>query len=162
MISKAMNAKLNEQITHEFHASQIYLAMACQFEQMGLKMLAKHFRAQTAEERDHALKILDYVQEVGGIVRLEGIPAPAHEYPSVPAALEASLGHEHKVTRQIHDIVALADRENDYATRSFMKWFVDEQVEEVGSMEYLVQVAKMAGQNLLHLESVVARIAKNQ
>ena len=46
-LSKAMNTKLNEQITSELYSSQVYLAMACLFEDMGLKMLAKLYRKQT-------------------------------------------------------------------------------------------------------------------
>ena len=43
-ISKKMNTQLNRQITHEFEASQSYLAMSCQFDSIGLKSLAKHFQ----------------------------------------------------------------------------------------------------------------------
>jgi len=158
MISKKMNQKLNEQITHEFNASQIYLAMACQFDGMGLKVLAGYFRKQTAEEREHALKILDYVLDVNGEVELLAIPAPQKSYASVQAAIDAALAHEKKVTQQIHDLVTLADEEKDYASRSFLKWFVDEQVEEVSTIGHLSQVASMAGNNLLLLEAYVARM----
>src|SRR5690606_953691 len=61
LISTAMNAKLNDQITHEFGASQAYLAMACQFDTLGLRHLRDHFRRQTEEERGHALKFLDFI-----------------------------------------------------------------------------------------------------
>lgn len=160
MISPAMSTKLNEQVTHEFVASQTYLAMACMFEDMGLKMLARFFRKQTEEEREHALKILDYVLEVGSKITLQAVGAPRGEYPSVSAAIEAALEHEKRVTRQIHDMVALADTENDYPTRSFLQWFVDEQVEEVSSMTHLLQMAKLAGPNLLQFEGYIARLLK--
>jgi len=155
-ISDAMNTKLNEQIKHEFGASQAYLAMACMFADMGLESLAMFFRKQTEEERQHALKILDYVLEIGGKVKIHALEAPTHEYPTAAAAIEAALAHEHKVTRQIHDLVALADKDNDYPTRSFLQWFVDEQVEEVSSMDHLAKIARMASQtSLLHLDAYV-------
>jgi ferritin len=160
-ISQAMNAKLNEQITNEFFASQLYLSMACMFESMSLKVLAGWFRKQTEEERSHALKILGYVLDIGGQVAVQAVPQPGHEWPSVLAAIEAAVGHEVKVTGQIHALVALAEQEKDYATRSFLKWFVDEQVEEVQSTSYLRDVAKMAGDRLLHLEAAVAQIRKD-
>ncbi|MCG3126121.1 MAG: Ferritin BfrB [Phycisphaerae bacterium] len=161
MISDAMNALLNEQVTHEFGASQAYLAMACKFDQMALKNLASYFRKQTEEERGHALKLLDYVLEVGGRVTLKAIPAPQHEFPTVKAAIEAALAHENRVTQQIHELVVLAEKEKDFATRSFLQWFVDEQVEEVSSMSHLVQLAELAGPNLLQLEAVVVRATEN-
>lgn len=158
MIPAAVCAKLNEQITHELNASQKYLAMACQFDGMGLKSLAGLFRKQTEEERGHALKILDYLLEVGAPVTLAPIPAPQAEFPTVVAAIDAAVDHEKLVTRQIHDLVTLAEKEKDYPTRSFLQWYVDEQVEEVSSMSQLAQVARLARDNLLQLDGYVARL----
>jgi len=159
-ISEAMNKKLNTQITNEFLASQIYLSMACMFEDMGLRNLARVFRKQTEEERGHALKILDYVLENEGKVRLQAIPEPPAEWSTVTDAIAAALAHERKVTGQINELVALADQEKDYATRSFLNWFVDEQVEEVNSMSSLLQAAKLAGDRLLQLEAYIAHMIK--
>jgi ferritin len=159
-LSKAMNGKLNDQITNEFFASQVYLAMACMFDDLGLKMLAKLFRKQTEEERTHALKILDYVAAVQGTVKLDVIPEPTAKYRTVQAAIDAALAHEHKVTDQIHALVALAEKEKDYETQSFLKWFVDEQVEEVDSQVHLSQIARMAGDHLLAIEAYIAHTMK--
>ena len=155
LISKAMNTKLNDQIANELGASQAYLAMACMFEDLGLKALAAHFRRQTEEERGHALKIIDYVINVSGVVKLGALTAPKSDYPTAKAAIDAALKHELKVTSDINDLMALAEKERDYAPRSFLQWFVDEQVEEVSSMEHLLRIAEMAGVNLLQLESYV-------
>lgn len=161
-ISKTMSAKLNQQITSEFYSSQIYLQMACMCRSMSLDRLAAFFRAQAAEEREHALKILDYVLEVGSTVKLGQIAAPRATWPSVVAALKEALGHEQKVTAQINALVALAEKEKDYATRSFLNWYVDEQVEEEASFGQLVDVATMAGKNLLQLESYVGHLLANR
>jgi ferritin len=161
-LSEAMNAKLNEQITNELNASQIYLAMACMFDDMGLRNMSRLFRAQADEERGHAMKILGYVPEAEGKVTLQAIPAPPAEWPSVEAAVEEALKHERKVTGQINNLVALADQEKDYASRSFLNWFVDEQVEEVGSMSSLLQATKLAGKNLLQLEAYVGHMLANR
>lgn len=152
MISKAMNAKLNEQITNELGASQTYLAMSCMFKDMGLNVLAKLFRKQTEEERMHALKILDYVLDVGAQVEIGALAAPPMKYPSVVTTIDAALNHERKVTQQIHDLVSLAEQEKDWSTRSFLQWYVDEQVEEISTMTQLAQLAKLAGEDLLKLE----------
>jgi ferritin len=161
-ISDAMTGKLNEQVTNEFGASQTYLAMACGFELQGLKILAGYFRRQTEEERSHALKIVDYLLDQGALVELAPLPVPKGDYRSVPAAIDAAVKHEERVTKQINDLMALAIQEKDYATQSFLKWFVDEQVEEISTMTHLAQVAKMAGPNLLQLEAYVARLAETK
>lgn len=158
MIPATVANKLNEQVAHEMNASQKYLAIACQFDGQGLKSLAGLFRKQAEEERGHALKILDYLLEVGAVVALAPIAAPQADFATVVAAIDAAVEHEQLVTRQIHDLVALSEKEKDYATRSFLQWYVDEQVEEVSSMSQLAQVARLARENLLQLDGYVARL----
>ena len=153
MISKTMSAKLSAQITAEFSAAHNYLAMACAFSDMGLKILAKYFSQQSDEEREHAMKILGYLQEVGGTVKLDAIGKPTGSYGSVESIVRAALKSEEDVTAMINDLMALAESENDYATRSFLNWFVDEQVEEVSSMTDLLSLVNMAGQNMLQVEA---------
>jgi ferritin len=154
MISAKMNAKLNQQITAEFSASHEYLAMACAFEEMGLKALSQFFHGQSSEERAHGAKLLKYILEVGGNVALDAIPKPAADTSSAKTILEAALAAEIKVTELVHNLVALAEEEKDYATRSFLQWYVDEQVEEVSTMRDLVQFEEMS-KDLFHLETRV-------
>jgi bacterioferritin B len=154
-ISKAMNAKLNEQITAEFAASHKYLAMACAFDGMGLKYLRNRFFKQQEEEHGHAMKVLRYVLEVGGTVKPEGAPKPKSDYKSVGEMVKAAVESEEHVTRLIHELVALAEKEHDYATRSFLNWFVDEQVEEISTMTDLLRIVELAGDNVLQVEGFV-------
>lgn len=156
-LSKTLNTKLNEQVTHEFFASQLYLSMAFMFDDQGLQMLSKLYQKQAEEERGHALKIAKYMQDVEGKVTLQAIPQPASEFRSPLAAIEAALEHERKVTQQIHDLVGLAEQEKDYATRTFLNWFVDEQVEEVDTQLKLAQIARMVGDRYVQLEAYVAQ-----
>lgn len=155
MISQSMNAKLNEQITAEFSAAHSYLAMACAFDRMGLKVLAKRFVEQYDEEREHAMKIVKYIQEVGGSVVVESIGKPNADYKDAKAIIQAALESEKHITQMINDLVALAESEKDYASRSFLDWFVNEQVEEVASMTDLLNLVKLAGGNMLQVETRV-------
>ena len=152
-VSGTMVKQLNAQIAAEFAASHAYLAMSCELGSMGLKVLSSFFAKQVEEERDHALKIIKYLQEVGGTVCLEAVEKPRDAYGDLTAIAEAALKSEEHVTKLIHDLVELAETEKDYPTRSFLNWFVDEQVEEVATMTELVQMVKLAGNNLLQLES---------
>ncbi len=155
MISEAMNAKLNDQVTAEFGAAHKYLSMACVFDRMGLKILCARFIEQYEEELDHAMRIVHYLREVGGTVKLEGVTKPPADFKSVEQIVQAALDSEWDITRKINDLVTLADSEKDYATRSFLKWFVDEQVEEVSSMSDLLTLVKLAGPNILQVEARV-------
>jgi len=163
LISQLMNQRLNEQITNELGASHAYMGMASAFDKMGLKLLSKRFEQQSDEERGHAMKILKYIQDIGGTVMLDAIPKPQPVNPVPRAVVEAALQSELTVTRQIYDLVSLAEQERDYATRSFLQWFVDEQVEEVDQMSELLQLMTIAGEaNLLTVESRLAALMEQQ
>ena len=148
-----MNKELNRQITMELSAAHKYLAMTCAFEQMGLKVLSQRFRQQAAEENEHAMKIVDYLHEVGAAVELDEIPKPSGDFDTAKAVVKAALDSELAVTKSINELMGLAEDEKDYATRSFLQWFVDEQVEEVSSMEDLRALVELAGENLLQVEA---------
>src|SRR3972149_4241782 len=105
MISTAMNAKLNDQIGAEFAAAHAYLAMSCAFDRMALKVLAKRFLKQHDEEREHAMKILHYVQEVGGTVSLEAIAKPQKDYKNMEAIVSTALQNEKDITTKINDLM---------------------------------------------------------
>jgi len=158
LISKTMNDRLNQQVTVEFSAAHMYLAMACAFDAMGLKIMAQRFLQQDEEERGHAMKLLKYIMDVGGRVALEGIPASSADLSTAQSIVQASLDAELKVTRDYNEMTALAEQEKDYATRSFLQWFVDEQVEEVSSMSDLLRLIEMAKGNMLQVELRVAHL----
>ena len=136
--------RLNEQVKNEFHASWLYMAMAFALEDMNLKGFANWFYAQADEEREHAMKIANYIMDQGGQVTLTELPKPKTEYKSVEEIVKGALDHELKVTKQINEIAMMAEKESDLATRQFMAWFIDEQVEEVSSVTNLLEMVKMA------------------
>lgn len=161
LISEKMSAALNKQVNNELHASYLYLGMAMAFHDMGLKVFAGRFHQQSEEERGHAGKIMKYIQDVGASVKLESIEKPKCDCGSAASIIRAALEAEMTVTKQINDLVALAEAEKDYASRSFLQWFVDEQVEEVSSMQELLQWVEMAGEkNLFVLENRIAATMK--
>ena len=154
MISDKMEARLNEQVINEYFAFWTYKAMALSLEDMGLKVFAKWFHMQSAEEKEHAEKIAGYILDQGGKVTLTDLEAPKTDYASCREILEVALAHEVKVTKQVNDIVDMANGEKDHATRKFADWFVEEQVEEVASVNEVLDLVKHAKEfgQLLMLE----------
>jgi ferritin len=145
MLSETVQQALNKQITYEFSASHAYMAMAAYFESLNLAGFASWFRVQSDEEREHAERIFDYVVDRGGRVALGALPEPQSEFANPLDAMEHALQHERNVTAAIHTIYALATRENDYATQSMLKWFIDEQVEEEKNADDVIQRLKLIG-----------------
>lgn len=147
LISKEMQAKANEQVGNELLASHQYVAIATYFDGEGLPSLAKHFYAQSVEERDHAMRFVKYLVDADAEVRIPTIPAPQAKFKNAIEAVSLALQSEMKVTRQISALVDLAVKQKDHSSKNMLEWFVNEQREEVASMDTLLRMVKRAGES---------------
>lgn len=158
LISETMNQAINEQIGSELGASNQYLNVAAYFSRDGLPELADFFFRQSDEEREHALRFVNFLLDAGGHVEVPAIDEAPTDIGSAVDAVQRSLDWELTVTRQINDLMDLAVDEKDHTSQQFLRWFVDEQLEEVSTMEELLSVVRRAGDNLLLAEQYVARL----
>jgi ferritin len=159
-LSSKLEKALNDQINLEFCSAYAYLGMAAYFDQTAFTGFAKWMQVQSKEELDHANRFFQYVVERGGKVTLQTIPQPKCEYKSPLEAFKASLGHEQKVSAAICAIYELATAEKDYPTHSFLKWFLDEQVEEEKSVSEMIAKLELVGDNhngLFHLDKLASK-----
>jgi ferritin len=63
-----------------------------------------------------------------------------------------------RVSEQIHALVEMAKAESDFTTDNFLQWFIQEQLEEVASMDNLLRIVRRAGEGgLLRVEEYLAR-----
>lgn len=147
MLNKKIEAAFNEQMNAEMYSAYLYLSMGAYFESTGMAGFANWMRVQAQEEMVHALKFFDHINERGGRVRLKAIDGPENEWDSPVAAFEHVYEHEQKVTGLINNLVNLAVEEKDHASRSFLQWFVDEQVEEEDSASTVLDRLKLIGDN---------------
>ncbi len=156
MIGDRVEAALNEQIVHEFYASQYYLSMSAHFERTGFPGFARWMRVQSDEEREHALRIFDFVNDREGRVTVGQIDAPPSGFGSPLEVFQAALAHERKVTALIGDLYRLAVEKADYPTQVMLQWFINEQVQEEKIASDIVDRLRLAGDNksaLLLLET---------
>jgi len=128
--SQALVNLLNEQICNELQSHAIYLAMSAWFETTPFKGFAAKYYAAALEEHGHAMRIYQYLADRDGKIRILAIPEPPFEYDSVVEAAKAALTQERHVSEQIRRIYAKAQEVEDFETLAFLKWFLDEQVEE--------------------------------
>jgi ferritin len=145
VLGKAVEDAMNEQIKNELFSAYQYLSMAAYCESENLPGFAQWMRAQSLEETQHAVKFYDFILDRSGRVVLHGIDGPVVEFGSPLEVFERALEHEKKVTAMINDLYGLAARENDYASQTFLQWFVTEQVEEEKNAEDVVETLKMIG-----------------
>ena len=153
-ISKAMADLMSAQVGNELGASNQYIQIATFFDGKSLSRLAKFFYAQAEEEREHAMKFVHYLMEVGAELSIAAIPATKTDIGTAEKAFEMSLAWENEVTAQINAMMDLAIQEKDYASKEFLGWFVTEQVEEISTMESMLDIVRQAGdKNLLMIEA---------
>jgi ferritin len=162
MLSKTLNEVINEQIKWEFGSAYLYLAMADYFHGQRLTGCAHWMRLQSAEELEHAMKFVDYVHERSGRVVLQALDRPQGDYASPLAIFQAALAHEREVTQRINHLYELASEEPDYATQTFLHWFVTEQVEEEKNAGEVVDQLTLAGDDSAALLVVDQRLATRQ
>ena len=145
MLGKAVQDAMNEQIKNELYSAYQYLSMAAYCESENLPGFAHWMRAQFREETEHAMKFYDFILDRNGRVVLQAIEGPVVDFGSPLEVFEQALEHEQGVTAMINDLYGLAVRENDYASQTFLQWFVTEQVEEEKNAGDVVETLKMIG-----------------
>jgi len=139
MISKSMQAAINEQINKELYSSYLYLSMAAYFEDKNLSGFAKWMHVQADEEREHAMKFYAFLVERGGRVSLKTIAAPETDWKTSLDVFKQVYTHEQKVTASINALYEQALTEKDYPSQVMLQWFINEQVEEEKNASEIVQ-----------------------
>lgn len=143
MINKRVENEINKQINAEMWSAYLYLSMAAYFESINLKGFANWMHIQYQEENAHAMKFFNYLNERGGRVLLQPIDKVETQWNSVIEVFEEVLKHEQKVTSLIHNLLSISHEEKDYASISFLQWYVDEQVEEEANVEEILNKLKL-------------------
>jgi ferritin len=155
-MNKKLEQALNDQMNFEIYSAHIYLAMAGFVADIGgLAGFENWFMVQYEEELFHAKKFFNFINERGGRVTVTGFENPENDYESLLSVFEESLHHEQIVTSRINDLYDLAIQERDHASRTFLQWFIDEQVEEEDNVRNLIdkiKIVKDAGLYLLDQE----------
>ena len=145
MLSKTMLKALNEQVTHEFYASHLYLSMSAHFESSNLPGFARWMQVQSKEEYEHAMKIYKFIHDRNERVTLEGISKPPAEFKKPLDIMKQALEHEKKVSAMINRLYEMAVKEKDYPTQVMLQWFITEQVEEEKTASDIIELLKQIG-----------------
>ena len=147
MLNKKIEEAINAQINAELWSAYLYLSMAAYAHANGNPGIGHWFEVQFQEEQDHAKILFNFVIQRGGKVELRAIDAVPTQWKSSLDVFENTLAHEQKVTGLINNLFALTTQENDYATQSMLKWFVDEQVEEEDNAQNIIDNLRMIKDN---------------
>ncbi len=139
---------LDKQIQEEFYSAYLYLALASRLESLSFKGAANWMHIQAKEENDHALGLFRFLVERNEEPKLLAIAEPKIDgLNNLESIFSASLRHEKHITSLISSIYELARTEKDYALESFIKWYIDEQVEEEANANEILDKLKLIGDN---------------
>lgn len=155
MMNSRVEKAINEQINAEFYSAYLYLSMKGYFEDENLSGFANWMGVQFQEEQFHAMKFMDYINERGGHVELEMIEKPKSNWKDAVEVFEDTLEHERFITSKINELMDIAIEEKDHASVSFLKWYIDEQVEEESTAEGILNQLKLingAGNGVLMMD----------
>ncbi len=147
MTSEKVIQALNKQVNAELYASYLYLSMAAYFEGTSFDGFASWMKLQSEEEYAHAMKFYTFLNDIGAKVELDSIQKPKTSWETPIEVFEDAHKHEILVTEMIHDLAELSENEKDFATRNFLNYFIDEQVEEVATVSQIVEKFKLIGDN---------------
>lgn len=144
-LSKKIEDILNHQVTKEGEAAQIYLSYGCWADSEGYAGIGNFLFRHAHEERNHMMKVMQYIMERGGTVKITALKAPPADPKNLQDCFEKTFKHEVDNTNAIYEIVNLAHAEKDWATFNFAQWFVKEQIEEEKLVMGLLDKLKIAG-----------------
>lgn len=137
---------LNDQIKEELFSAYIYMAMEAYAESINLPGFANWFYIQSKEEMAHANGFHKYLIDRDAKVEYQAIPKPPVDFKGALHLFEETLTHEKYISEKLNKLYELAMHEKDYATQSFIRLYIDEQVEEEAQVKEIVEKIKLAGE----------------
>jgi ferritin len=157
VLSERFVDALNEQIAREFAAAHQYVAIGAHYASQTFPQLSTFFYEQAEEEREHAMKMVTYLLDRDANVHFGAIEEPHADFPDHVAPITHALEQEKRVTVQINGLFEIARETRDYQSEQFLRWFLEEQVEEEATMSDLLEVAERTRQIPMLLEDYLAR-----
>ena len=145
MLDSKVRELLNDQINKELYSAYLYLDFSIFYEEQGLSGFATWYNIQAQEERDHAMLMLQYLQNNGEKVSLLAVEKPDKKLKEIMDPLKFGLEHEQYVTSLIHNIYDAAYSVKDFRTMQFLDWFVKEQCEEEKNADDLIKKMELFG-----------------
>lgn len=155
--SERFHALVNRQIDAEFYGAHQYVATAAYFDAINMPQTARVFYQHAGEEREHAMRFVQYLLNRGLTVRIGGVRSVVNDFADPVDALTNAVNRELGVTEQIVTLAGVAHEDGDLFAHQFIQWFIREQIEEEALFKTLLAVAQRADGDWFAFEQYVAR-----
>lgn len=147
-LQESVQNMLNEQMTMEAHSSAVYLGMSSWCHEQGLIKTGEYFKKQSAEEREHMLRIFDYLIDLGGRAISPTVTDVQNDFTDLKSLLELYLEMEIKITESFNKMTGACIKVNDFQTVKFFDWFLNEQIEEEDNARRTLEIYELIGTEL--------------
>lgn len=144
-LSAALEKALSEQMNVELYQSHVYLSYGIWASDEGYDGIGNFLFRHSLEERNHAIKFMDYILNRGGKPTVTALKAADKDPKNLKECFDRVFKHEVENTEKIYNLVNIAFEEKDWATWNFLQWFVKEQIEEETLAMDLIDKLKIAG-----------------
>ncbi|KAJ8399943.1 hypothetical protein AAFF_G00406730 [Aldrovandia affinis] len=145
-------AAINQMVNMELFASYTYMSMAHYFsrDDVALQGFSHFFKENSAEEREHAEKLLSFQNKRGGRIFLKDIKKPERdEWGSGLEAMQCALQLEKNVNQALLDLHKIASEKIDPHLCDFLEsHYLNEQVEAIKKLgDHITNLSKMDAAN---------------
>jgi len=129
-LSNSLNDALCQEVVKEFSNQLAYSQIESYFEDLQLKKLSAYFRKQSEEEKVHANRFIQYINDrTGGSVSIGDVPAPEIKTGNFEIA-DLYIQIEESTTESIESLYELAQELKSYVDLPFILEMLSEQVKE--------------------------------
>jgi ferritin len=136
---------LNEQMAMEAHSSATYLSMSGWCFAQGLNGSGEFFKKQSHEEREHMLKLFDFIVDAGGLPVSPEVSKIERNFEGLRDVLVKALEQEIAITMNFNKISDHCHKVKDYQTARFLHWYLEEQVEEEAQARRCIELYDIIG-----------------
>jgi len=131
---------LNKQMAVEAHSSAAYLSMSAWCYAQGLNGSAEYFRKQAGEEREHMMKLFNYIADAGALAVSPEIVNVESNFEGLRYILVRALEMEIEITENFNRMTEQCHKVRDFQTARFLQWYLDEQFEEEQQARRAVEI----------------------
>lgn len=143
-------AKLNELLTHELTAIDLYFLQSQMCADWGYTKLAAHFQHEKEEEQAHCTEIIDRILFLGGTPEV----GPRHGFAAetdIVKLIRLGMDFEIEVARMLNEMIGLCREAGDSVTRAMLeRLLIDTETDHIYWQEaQLKMIADMGVENYL-------------
>ncbi|CRK85776.1 Ferritin-1 [Candidatus Providencia siddallii] len=147
MINIEITKQLNKQLNLEFYSSNLYLQMSAWCSYKAYEGAASLLKNHSKEETEHMYRLFNYLIDSGELPIVGLIATPPIDFKSILDIFTQTCNHEKLITQNVNNLINLSLTSKDYATFTFLQWYITEQHEEENLFKSILEKLNMISES---------------